>query len=92
MFGSLGRAVYGTCLTFVSKLAIESRIPRRLGLKKRVVPVKGCRKIGKKNLLFNDRTPKIEIDPETYEVRIDGRVATVEPASTVSQARLYNLF
>jgi urease subunit alpha len=91
MFGSLGRAVYSTCLTFVSKLAIESRIPRRLGLKKRVVPVKGCRKIGKKNLLFNDKTPKIEIDPETYEVRIDGRVATVEPASVVYQTRLYNL-
>ncbi len=92
MFGSLGRAVYSTCLTFVSKLAIENRIPRRLGLRKRVVPVKGCRKIGKKNLLFNDKTPKIDIDPETYEVRIDGRVATVEPASVVSQARLYNLF
>lgn len=92
MFGTLGRAVSSTCLTFVSKLAIDNKIGRRLGLRKRVVPVKGCRGIGKKNLLFNDKTPSIDIDPETYEVRIDGRVATVEAASTVSQARLYNLF
>ncbi|MBI2649497.1 MAG: urease subunit alpha, partial [Thaumarchaeota archaeon] len=88
MFGTLGRAVFSTCLTFVSKLAIDNKIGRRLGLRKKVVPVKGCRGIGKKDLLFNDKTPLIDIDPETYEVRIDGRVATVEAASTVSQARL----
>jgi urease subunit alpha len=92
MFGAMGRAVYSTCLTFTSKAAIECGIPKKLGLQKKVGPVKNCRKIGKKNLLLNDKTPKIEVDPETYEVKVDGRLATVEPAKTLSLSRTYNLF
>lgn len=92
MFGAMGRAVYSTCLTFMSKGAIERNVPKKLGLGKKVVPVKNCRKIGKKNLLLNDKTPKIEVDPETYEVKVDGMLATVEPAKTVSLSRTYNLF
>ncbi|MEM2759269.1 MAG: urease subunit alpha [Nitrososphaerales archaeon] len=92
MFGAMGRAIYSTCLTFTSKTAIELGIPKKLGLQKRVVPVKNCRKISKKNLLLNDKTPKIEVDPETYEVKVDGKLATVEPARTLSLSRTYNLF
>lgn len=92
MFGAMGRAVYNTCLTFVSKAAIENKIPKKLGLQKKVVPVKNCRKISKKKLLLNDKTPKIEVDPETYEVKVDGKLATVEPAKTLSLSRTYNLF
>lgn len=92
MFGAMGRAVYSTCLTFMSNAAIELGVPKKLGLGKRVVPVKNCRKIGKKNLLLNNKTPRIEVDPETYEVKVDGRLATVEPAKTLSLSRVYNLF
>lgn len=92
MFGAMGRAVYSTCLTFTSKAAIELGMPKKLGLQKKVVPVKNCRKIGKKNLLLNDKTPKIEVDPETYEVKVDGKLATVESVKTLSLSRTYNLF
>lgn len=92
MFGAMGRAVHSTCFTFMSKAAIELGVPRKLGLRKKAVPVKNCRKIGKKNLLLNDKTPKIEVDPETYEVKVDGRLATVKPAKTLSLSRTYNLF
>ena len=92
MFGAMGRAVYNTCLTFTSKAAIELGMPKKLGLQKKVVPVKNCRKIGKKNLLLNDKTPKIDVDPETYEVKVDGKLATVESAKTLSLSRTYNLF
>ena len=92
MFGAMGRAVYSTCLTFMSKAAIELGVPKKLELQKKAVPVKNCRKIGKKNLLLNDKTPKIEVDPETYEVKVDGKLATVGPAKTLSLSRTYNLF
>ncbi len=92
MFGAMGRAVHSTCLTFMSKAAIELGVPRKLGLRKKAVSVKNCRKIGKKDLLLNDKTPKIEVDPETYEVKVDGRLATVKPAKTLSLSRTYNLF
>lgn len=92
MFGSLGKARYSTSVTFTSKLAIKNRIGKKLGLQKKLLPVRNCRKIGKKDMLYNDLAPKIEIDPETYEVRVDGRLATVPPAEKLSLARLYNLF
>ncbi|MFQ5941199.1 MAG: urease subunit alpha [Nitrososphaerales archaeon] len=92
MFGAMGRVVYSTCLTFISKAAIKRGIPKTLGLQKKVVPVKNCRKIGKKSLLLNNKTPKIEVDPETYEVKVNNKLATVEPANTLSMSRTYNLF
>ena len=92
MFGALGGAVHSTCLTFVSKASIQLGVPEKLGLRKKAVPVKNCRKIGKKNLLLNDKTPEIEVDPETYEVRVDGRIATVRPAKTLSLSQTYSLF
>jgi len=92
MFGAIGAAKYSTSVTFTSKLAIRNGITKKLGLRKKLLPVKNCRKIGKKDMKYNNLTPKIEIDPETYEVKVNGKLATTEPAENLSLARLYNLF
>ena len=92
MFGAIGAAKYSTSVTFTSKLAIRNGIVKKLGLRKKLLPVKNCRNIGKKDMKYNNLTPKIEIDPETYEVKVNGKLATTEPAESLSLARLYNLF
>lgn len=92
MFGALGAAVQSTSVTFTSKIAIEKGLGIKLGIKKKLLPVKNCRSIGKKDMVRNNLTPKIEIDPETYEVKVDGKLATVDPADKLSLARLYNLY
>jgi len=92
MFGAMGKAMYTTSVTFTSKLAIQNGLSKKLGLKKKLLPVKNCRKIGKKNMLYNNAVPKIEIDPETYKVTVDGKLATTEPSQKLSMARLYHLF
>lgn len=92
MFGSMGGAKYSTSVTFTSQIALDLGLSSKVKTSKRLVPVKNCRKIGKKDMIYNDLTPKIEINPETYEVRVDGKIATVDPADKVSLARLYNLF
>lgn len=92
MFGALGQAKHTTSLTFTSQLAVDDGLQSKIAIKKRLAPVSGCRKIGKKNMLYNDLTPKIVINPETYEVRVDGKLATVKPAKQISLARLYHLY
>jgi urease subunit alpha len=89
MFGALGRAVKKTCYTFMSKAAIELGVPQKLGLEKIVLPVKNCRNIGKKDMMWNSSTPEITVDPETYEVRLDGEIATVGPAEELALAQKY---
>ncbi len=91
MFGALGGAVAETCVTFVSRSAHEAGIRDRLGLRRMVEPVRGCRDIGKRDMLRNDATPQIEVDPETYVVRLDGEVATVPPADTLPMTQLWFL-
>src|SRR5690242_1952759 len=80
MFGALGRAIGSTCVTFVSQAALDLGVPERLGLQRRCVAVRDCRSISKKAMLHNDATPRIDVDPETYQVRVDGELATCEPA------------
>jgi urease subunit alpha len=92
MFGAMGLAKYSTSVTFTSKLAIENDLKKKLGLKKKLLPVNNCRNISKKDMVYNNLTPKIEIDPETYVVKVDGKIATTEPANKLSLSRLYNLF
>ncbi len=92
MFGAMGSAKYSTSFTFTSKLAARNNVGKKLGLRKKMLPVKNCRKIGKRNMRYNDLVPEIEIDPETYEVKVDGKLAITEPAKSLSLARLYNLF
>jgi urease subunit alpha len=92
MFGAHGKAMHSTSVTFTSQLALAKGIESDINAKKRLVPVRNCRSIGKKDMLHNDLTPKIEINPETYDVKVDGKLATTDPSEKVSLARLYNLF
>ena len=92
MFGALGEAKHSTSLTFTSKLALEKGLESKLNVKKKLVPVKNCRSIGKKDMIHNNLTPNIEINPETYEVKVDGKLATVDPSNKLSLARLYSLY
>ena len=92
MFGAHGKTPQSTSVIFTSQLALDKGIGSEIQSKKKLLAVKNCRSIGKKDMLYNDLTPKIEINPETYEVRVNGKIATVNPTDKVSMARLYNLF
>jgi len=92
MFGAFGRATGATSIAFVSQLAKKANVGKTYGLTKQVVAVKGCRKVGKKDLKWNNAMPKITVDPETYEVRADGELLTCQPAKVLALAQRYNLF
>lgn len=92
MFAAHGRAKYASCLTFVSKAAMEAQVKEKYGLEKTVVPVENCRNIGKKDMVYNDKTPEITVDPETYEVKADGETLTSKPAKKLPLTQLYSLF
>jgi urease subunit alpha len=92
MFAAFGKALGQSNLTFVSKLAHEDGIAKKLGLQRQVLPVSNTRKIGKKNMRHNDATPDVVVDPETYEVRADGKRITCEPATSLPLAQRYFLF
>jgi urease subunit alpha len=92
MFGSFGGARTATALTFVSQAALNAGIHQQLGLKKRAVAVSNTRNLSKLDLKLNDALPVIEVDPETYEVRADGRLLTCEPATVLPMAQRYFLF
>ena len=92
MFGALGSAKQSTSVTFTSQLAIENGLATKVNAKKKLLPVKNCRKISKDDMVLNNLTPKIEIDPETFKVKVDGNLVTIEPADKLSLARLYELF
>jgi len=89
MFGALGRAVKKTCYTLTSNAAVELGVGKKLGLEKRLLPVHNCRNISKKDMVNNNKTPKITIDPHTYETKIDGKIATSDAASELSLAQRY---
>ena len=92
MFGSFGAAIAPTSITFLSAASLNAELPQRLGLKKRIETVRNCRRIGKKDMIHNSATPNIEVDPETYEVRVDGTLITCEPARVLPLAQRYFLF
>jgi urease subunit alpha len=92
MFAAFGRAIASTSVTFVSKAALAAGVPQRLGLGRRAVAVKHCRGLGKRDMVLNDALPRMEVDPETYEVRADGERLTCEPASVLPMAQRYFLF
>lgn len=92
MFAAHGKAKYQSCLTFVSKVAMDEDIKTKYHLEKIVVPVSNCRNIGKKDMKFNDKTPEITVNPETYEVKVDGVHVTAKPAKKLPLTQLYNLF
>lgn len=92
MFGAQGKAKNKTCITFVSKAAMNDNIKEKLGLEKIILPVENCRNIGKKDMVYNETAPDIKVDPETYEVKVNGEAVTSKPAEKLPLAQLYNLF
>ena len=92
MFGSFGRAVASTNLTFVSQAALANGVGEQLGLQRQLVAVQGCRTIGKRDMVLNDYAPRMEINPQTYEVRADGVLLTCEPLASLPMAQRYFLF
>ena len=92
MFGSYGKAMAASCVTFVSQAAIDGGVKDRLGLSRTVLPVINTRNIGKASMKLNDACPDIRVDPETYEVRADGELLTCEPATELPLAQRYFLY
>jgi urease subunit alpha len=90
MFGAFGSALSESCVTFVSQAGLKNA--ERLGLSKQLLPVTNTRKIGKHSMILNSATPRMEVNPETYEVRADGRLLTCEPAKILSMAQRYFMY
>jgi len=91
MFGAYGKARQKTRVTFMSQAAIDLGVPEMLGLESQVLPVRRCRGIGKEHMVRNDRTPVIEVDPETYKVTYDGKSAHIDPAQSLPMNQLFFL-
>ncbi|MCC6505296.1 MAG: urease subunit alpha [Aquimonas sp.] len=92
MFAAFGGSLQRSSLSFVSQAALQADIGGQLGLHKPLVAVRDCRHIGKKDLLHNNATPQIDVDPQTYVVRADGEALWCEPASVLPMAQRYFLF
>jgi urease subunit alpha len=92
MFGAMGRATGATSIAFVSRRALAEGSVEPLGLRKRIVAVRRCRPLGKRDMKLNDALPAITVDPETYEVRADGELLRCDAAARLPLAQLYSLF
>ncbi|WP_436738979.1 urease subunit alpha [Streptomyces sp. BBFR102] len=90
-FGQYGKAMQATHVTFMSQAGIAAGVPEKLGLERRVLPVSKTRTIGKHSMVRNDALPKIEVDPETYKVTVDGEVVTIDPAQKLPLNQLFFL-
>ncbi|MET4115479.1 urease subunit alpha [Bradyrhizobium sp. JR1.5] len=90
MFGAFGRSPGRNSVTFVSQASLETT--RQLGLAKQLLPVANTRSIGKHSMILNDALPHMEVDPETYEVRADGRLLTCPPVNVVPMAQRYFMY
>ena len=92
MFGAFGGARHATSMTFLSRAGMEHGVADTLDLKSRIGVVSGCRKVHKSDMVLNDYQPSIEVDPETYVVKADGRILTCEPSTVLPMAQRYFLF
>jgi urease subunit alpha len=92
MFGALGGALAATAMTFLSQWAVEDSAPQKLGLQRLIGMTRDCRHLTKKDMIHNDWQPRIEVDPQTYQVRADGELLTCEPAKILPMAQRYFLF
>lgn len=92
MFGAMGKALGSSCATFVSQAAHDDDIAGRLGLERQMLPVRHCRGIGKKDLKFNDTIADIQVNPETFQVSVDGEPIHSEPVAELPLAQRYFLF
>ncbi len=92
MFAAYGKALQQSSITFLSQAAIDAGVPAELGLEKVIRPVSGIRSLTKADLKYNGATPAIEVDPETYQVSVDGEDVTCEPSDVLPMAQRYFLF
>jgi urease subunit alpha len=92
MFGALGSALHQTGISFVSRAAIEAGAVEKIGIRKSTVAVNNTRKINKADMIHNHWQPKVEVDPQTYQVRADGELLVCEPADVLPLAQRYFLF
>lgn len=92
MFGAFGKSLTASSVVFASQASVAAGIGQKFGLSKTVLPVVGCRKVTKDDMILNDYTPDMEVDPETYEVRADGRLLVCDPATELPLAQRYFLF
>jgi urease subunit alpha len=90
MFGAFGRSLTESSVTFVSRALLEKG--ETFDLAKKLLPVSNTRKIGKRSMILNNATPRMEVNPETYEVRADGRLLTCEPVKVVPLAQRYFMY
>ena len=93
MFGAFGRSLQASSVSFVSQAGLDAGVRESLGLSRELLAVRNTRGgIGKADMIHNSATPKMEVDPETYEVRADGELLTCEPAEVLAMAQRYFLF
>jgi urease alpha subunit len=92
MFGAFGSGPGSSCLAFVSRLCRDQGVAAGYGLRKRIDAVQACRKLGKKDMQWNDATPRITVDPETYAVTADGLPLVCQPVRVLPLAQRYSLF
>jgi urease subunit alpha len=93
MFAAFGKSLTASSVIFTSKAAVTAGLARQLGIGKKLYAVQNTRgKISKKSMIHNDAMPKIEVDPETYEVRADGELLTCPPAEVLPMAQRYFMF
>jgi urease subunit alpha len=90
-WGAFGRAPSALSACFVHPLALARNLASELGLSKKLLPVQGTRKLSKRDMLWNDACPGIKVDPDTFDVFVDGALATCEPARELPLARRYML-
>jgi len=92
MYGQFGKALSSTNITFISQAAFDNNVHEKLGLQKLILPVRGIRKLTKKDMKLNSETPEITVDPQTYEVKVNGELITCEPVDWVPMGQRYFLF
>ena len=92
MYAQVGKALSKSSITFISQAAFDDKVHEKLGLEKMILPVRGIRKLTKKDMKLNSETPDITVDPQTYEVKVNGELITCEPVDKVPMGQRYFLF
>lgn len=92
MYAQVGKALSKSSITFISQAAFDDKVHEKLGLEKVVLPVRGIRNLTKKDMKLNSETPDISVDPQTYEVKVNGELITCDPVNEVPMAQRYFLF
>lgn len=92
MYAAYGKALFKSAITFISQAAFDDKVHEKLGLEKMILPVHGIRKLTKKDMKLNSETPEITVDPQTYEVKVNGELITCDPVDIVPMGQRYFLF